>query len=243
MKKTVIFAAALLIQVFVKAQADSARVLNRDTATAVNFSDDWAQLYKYKKENAALPPGKPKSRIVFLGSSIFEFWSQRLPAYFEQHPDYINRGIGGQISGQLLVRFQQDVIALNPKAVIILAGSNDIAGDHGHVTNETILNNVRSMVELARLHDIIPVICMYLPVGQYPWRKELNSVPRILSLNSALSLYAKQNDLPVLDYFTPLTDGKNAQRPELTIDGVHPNKAGYELMAKATDAVLSKLLR
>lgn len=212
-----------------------------DSILKLDFSDDWAQLRKYQHENATLPATDTGARVVFLGSSIFEFWKERMPAYFEQHPHYIDRGISGQISGQLLIRFQQDVIALHPKAVVILAGSNDLGGGHGHVTNETILNNVRSMVELARVHHIKPVICLYLPIGRYPWRTELASVQLIRSLNEALGAYAKQNSIPVLDYFTPLSDGNGAQRPEWTIDGVHPNRAGYEVMAKVTDEVLNAL--
>lgn len=209
-------------------------------AAKADYSDDWAQLYKYSAANSTLPEND-STRIVFLGSSIFELWSERMPAFFDRHPNYINRGISGQISGQLLIRFRQDVIALHPKAVVILAGSNDISGDRGHVSDETILNNLRSMVDLAKLHHIIPVITLYVPVGQYPWRKELQAVPRIGSLNEALAAFAKENNLPVIDYYTPLADSNGAQRAELTVDGVHPNKAGYELMAKATDAVLSGL--
>ncbi|RYY59055.1 MAG: acylhydrolase [Chitinophagaceae bacterium] len=244
MKQLIVTLAVVLIHLSVLGQtgkSDSASVSKPDPAQKTDYSDDWAQLRKYQQANRTLPAGDTNSRVVFLGSSIFEFWSERMPAYFQQHPNYINRGISGQISGQLLIRFQQDVIALHPKAVIILAGSNDISGDRGHVTDETILNNVRSMVELARLHHIIPVICLYVPVGEYPWRKEIQAIPRIKSLNENLAAFAKENKLPVLDYFSPLVDEHNAQKAELTIDGVHPNKAGYEKMAKATDAVLSGL--
>ncbi|RYY56044.1 MAG: acylhydrolase [Chitinophagaceae bacterium] len=235
MKYILIAVLSLFIAGSLNAQANRA-----DTLAKIDYSDDWAMVSKYQKANAALPAAGP-NRVVFLGSSIFELWSERMPAFFEKHPEYINRGISGQVSGQLLIRFRQDVIALHPKAVVILAGSNDISGDRGHVTDETILNNVRSMVELAKLHHIIPVISLYVPVGQYPWRKELQAVPRIKSLNDALAAFAKENKLPVIDYFTPLADANRAQKPELTVDGVHPNKAGYELMAQATDAVLSNL--
>ena len=244
MKQTLIVLFAFFIQTGVNAQTghgDSIRATRPDSAIKVDFSDDWAQLHKYRDANMALPAGDTNSRIVFLGSSIFEFWSERMPEYFKQHPNYVNRGISGQISGQLLIRFQQDVIALHPKVVVILAGSNDISGDKGHVTDETILNNVRSMVELARLHHITPVICLYLPIGQYPWRKEVQAVPRIKSLNESLTRFASQNNLAVIDYFSPLADSNNAQKAELTIDGVHPNKAGYEIMARVTDVAIKKL--
>jgi len=135
------------------------------------------------------------------------------------------------------------VINLHPKAVIILAGSNDLAGNAGHVTYESIMNNIKSMVELARVHNIKVILCDYLPINQYPWRKDVNAVEQIDSLNKAIDKYAKENKLPVLDYFTPLKDDKNGQKPEQTVDGVHPNKAGYEIMAKVTEAAIRKVLK
>ncbi|MGA9650217.1 GDSL-type esterase/lipase family protein, partial [Pedobacter sp.] len=141
--------------------------------TKEDFSDDWAALSKYKKENELVGlPKKGEKRVVFLGSSIFEFWKQKDPAYFNNNA-YLDRGISGQISPQLLIRFRQDVINLKPKAVIILAGSNDLAGNKGHVSNETILNNIKSMAELAKKNHIKVILCKYLPVYEYPWNKSL----------------------------------------------------------------------
>jgi lysophospholipase L1-like esterase len=232
---------ALLLTASVYAQSDTT---TKAPVVKEDFSDDWADLRHYQAENKNLPaPAADEKRVIFLGSSIFEFWKTRMPEYFTTHKNYLDRGISGQISPQLLIRFQQDVIALKPKAVIILAGSNDIAGTRGHVTNERILDNIRSMVELAQAHHIKPIICAYLPVYEYPWRKGFEAAGKIISLNKAIKTYVAQNKLTLLDYFTPLADDRNGQKAELTIDGVHPNAAGYKIMAKVTDEVIEKALK
>ncbi len=146
--------------------------LNSDKLSAPDkkedFSDDWANLAKYQQENKDLPaPPQGENRVVFLGSSIFERWKVLSPEFFKDKP-YINRGISGQISPQLLIRFRQDVINLKPKVVVILAGSNDIAANTGHTTYESIMNNIISMAELARSNKITVVLCKYLPVSLYP---------------------------------------------------------------------------
>lgn len=209
-----------------------------------DFRDDWADLRHYAKENESLPAAKPgEKRVVFLGSSIFEFWKTRMPEYFETHKNYIDRGISGQLSPQLLIRFRQDVINLKPKAVIILAGSNDLAGSTGHVTIESIMNNIRSMVELAQSNNIKPILCAYLPVYEYPWRKGYPAAENIMALNKVIKAYATQKKLVLLDYFTPLKDEKNGQKAELTTDGVHPNRKGYEVMARVTDEAIKTALK
>lgn len=207
-----------------------------------DLSDDWAALSKYKKENAALPAlAAGEKRVVFLGSSTFEYWKQKNPKYFSNH-SYIDRGISGQISPQLLVRFRQDVIELKPAAVIILAGSNDIAGNKGHVTNEGIMEHIKSMSELARLHDIKVILCKYLPIYEYPWNKSVKPAEKIVDLNNRIEAYAKENHFTVLDYWTPLVDKRKGQRAGLTVDGVHPNLAGYKIMEAATDEAIRKTL-
>lgn len=208
-----------------------------------NFADDWAALTKYQKENELLPlPKRKEKRVIFLGSSIFEFWKQKDPEYFSRNT-YVDRGISGQISPQLLIRFRQDVINLKPKAVIILAGSNDISGNTGHVTNEKIMNNIKSMAELARLHHIKVILCKYLPVYEYPWNKSIKPAEIIVSLNEMIAAYAKEKNYTVLDYWTPLVDDRKGQRPELTVDGVHPNLAGYKIMEVVTDEAVKKALK
>jgi lysophospholipase L1-like esterase len=212
-------------------------------AVKEDFSDDWAALSKYKKENEQIGlPKKGEKRVVFLGSSIFEFWKQKDPEYFNKNA-YIDRGISGQISPQLLIRFRQDVINLKPKAVIILAGSNDLAGNKGHVSNETILNNIKNMVELAKKNHIKVILCKYLPVYEYPWNKNLKQVPeQIILLNKEIVAYAEENNFTILDYFSPLVDDRNGQKAEYTTDGVHPNLAGYKVMEIVTDAAIKKTI-
>lgn len=209
-----------------------------------DFKDDWADLRHYENENKTLPASTPADkRVVFLGSSIFEFWKQKVPQYFADHKNYIDRGISGQISPQLLIRFRQDVIDLHAKAVIILAGSNDIAGTTGHVTNGRILDNIKSMAELAKANHIKVILCAYLPVYDYPWRKGLEPAGKIIALNKLIKAYAAANQLTLLDYFTPFADSRNGQKAELTTDGVHPNIAGYRIMAKITDEAIAKTLK
>ncbi|MBB5397219.1 GDSL-type esterase/lipase family protein [Mucilaginibacter sp. AK015] len=228
--------------VFAQQKADSSN--KAAIPVPEDFRDDWANLRHYEAENKTLGnPAPGEKRVVFLGSSVFEFWRTRLPEYFAAHKNYIDRGISGQIAPQLLLRFQQDVIALKPKAVIILAGSNDIAGTTGHVTNERILNDIKSMVELCQVHKITPILCAYVPINEYPWRKGLEPAEKIISLNKAITAYAAQNKLILLDYYTPLVDDKKGTRPDLTLDGVHPNAAGYRIMAKVTDEAIAKALK
>ena len=208
-----------------------------------NFADDWARLTKYQNENDSIgAPKKGDKRVIFLGSSIFEFWKQKDPEYFEGKA-YLDRGISGQISPQLLIRFRQDVIDLKPKVVIILAGSNDISGNTGHVTNEKIMKNIQSMAELAKLHHIKVVLCKYLPINEYPWAKHIRPADQIIALNDMIEAYARKKHHTVLDYWTPLADDQKGQRKELTVDGVHPNLEGYKIMEQVTEKVLDKVLR
>ncbi len=252
MKLSLLFVVPLLLSVSAQAQepiknAENVATVraskeNTTTVVAEDFKDDWAALSHYRKENAALaPPKAGENRVVFLGSSIFEFWKTTVPEFFEGKP-YLDRGISGQISPQLLIRFRQDVISLKPKAVIILAGSNDIAGNTGHVTNESIMNNIATMAELARLHHIKVILCEYLPVNEFPWHKGLEPAPKIISLNKLIKAYALANNFTLLDYFSPLVDEHNGQKAEFTKDGVHPNKEGYKIMAGVTEAAIKKAL-
>lgn len=207
-----------------------------------DFSDDWAALTKYRQANKALlPPGHRENRVVFLGSSIFERWKDASPDYFKDNP-YINRGISGQISPQLLIRFRQDVINLKPKAVVILAGSNDIAGNTGHTTYESIMDNIISMAELASASKIKVILCKYLPVYDYPWRKGIEPAQKIIALNKLIEAYAIKNNIVLLDYFTPFVNAENGQKKELTTDGVHPNLAGYKIMESVTDKAISRAI-
>jgi len=204
--------------------------------------NDWADLSKYREANATLSvPAKGEYRVVFLGSSIIEFWKDLDPDYFSKN-FYIDRGISGQVSPQLLIRFQQDVINLHPHAVIILAGSNDLSKDTSHISYVRIMDNIKSMVELAKYNHIKVLLCTYVPIGDYPWRKGLHPASKIMKLNKMISDYAKKESLTVLDYFTPLVNKNNGQKANLTKDGVHPNLQGYRLLEKVTDSVVHEVL-
>jgi lysophospholipase L1-like esterase len=225
------------------AQTDTSNHGRTPDSIKEDFKDDWADLHHYQSRNKLLGlPIKGDKRVVFLGSSIFERWTDVAPQFFS-NKNYINRGISGQISPQLLIRFRQDVIDLKPKAVVILAGSNDIAGSTGHVTNASIMDNIKSMAELAKVNGIKVIICAYLPVYEYPWRKGLQPAEKIIALNKEITAYASKQGLTLLDYFTPLVDERNGQKANLTLDGVHPNAAGYSIMARITEKAIAKALR
>ena len=203
--------------------------------------DDYGELCRYREANAALPLPEPGGdRIVFFGDSITEGWN--LGAYFPGK-DYINRGIGGQTTPQMLIRFRPDVIDLAPKVVVILAGTNDIAGNTGPSTPEMIEGNLSSMVELARANGIRPVLCSVLPAYDYPWRPGLQPAEKIVALNAWMKSYAAAHHVVYLDYWTPMADERRGLRSELTLDGVHPNEAGYQVMAPLAERAIAQALR
>ena len=208
------------------------------------FTDDYGQLTRYRGANLELKPSAPgENRVVFFGDSITDIW--KLDQYFPGKP-YINRGIGGQTTPQMLVRFRQDVIALSPKIVVILAGTNDIAGNTGPMRNEDIQANLASMAELARLHEIRVVLASILPVHNYtPKSQEFfaqRPPARILELNKWLTDYAARNNITFLDYFSALIDEKGLLKRDLAEDGLHPNDAGYKVMVPLAEAAIKKNL-
>ncbi|MGE0590515.1 MAG: SGNH/GDSL hydrolase family protein [Cyclobacteriaceae bacterium] len=210
----------------------------------VTFGQDWPNLSKFKEANDTLgAPAKGENRVVFMGNSITEGWKDHHPEFFA-NKSFINRGIGGQTTPQMLIRFRQDVVNLKPGVVVILAGTNDIAGNTGPSTLDMIYDNIVSMAEIAQANGIKVIISSVLPAFDYPWRPGLDPATKIPALNKMLSGYATENGLTYLDYFSAMTDGNNGLRKELTYDGVHPNRAGYEVMAslalKAIDQVLSR---
>lgn len=205
-------------------------------------AQDWANLGKYQKANSELETPKPdESRVVFMGNSITEGWSQASPDFFEENP-YINRGIGGQTTPQMLLRFRQDVIDLNPKIVVILAGTNDIAGNTGPMTLEEICGNTQSMVDLAKANGIVPVVCSVLPAFDYPWRPGLEPNIKIPKLNTLLQQMAKSQNVPYLDYFSAMADKRNGLPKELSYDEVHLTEAGYKELEKLVSVELVKHL-
>jgi lysophospholipase L1-like esterase len=204
------------------------------------YTDDFAQLARYREANAALPPPAPgESRVVFLGDSITDYW--KLPDNFPGKP-YINRGIDGQTTPEMLVRFRQDVIDLHPKVVVILAGTNDLAGVTGPTRNEDIEANFASMADLARAHRIQVVFASLLPVHHYtPDAEEsfaLRPRARILALNTWLKNYCAKNHLIYLDYFSALVDNQGMLKRALSDDGLHPTNAGYKIMAPLAEKAI-----
>lgn len=210
--------------------------------TGKSNAQDWANLNRFKNENAQLaPPAPGEQRVVFMGNSITEGWANACPDFFAGKP-YINRAIGGQTTPQMLVRFRADVVALRPSVVVILAGTNDIAGNTGPSTVGMIADNIKSMAEIARANDIEVVISSVLPVFDYPWKPGLNPSGKIIELNQILKTYADEHGLVYLDYFTAMVDERNGMKPEFAPDGVHPNEAGYRVMAPLAEAAIAKAL-
>ena len=204
------------------------------------FTDDYGQLARYREANAALAaPAAGENRVVFFGDSITDIW--HLDQYFPGKP-YINRGIGGQTTPQMLVRFRQDVIDLHPKVVVVLAGTNDIAGNTGPMRNEDIEANYKSMAELARANGIRIVFSSVLPVHNYTEKSKdffaQRQTARILALNEWLKKYCAENKIVYLDYFSALVDDKGLLKKDLADDGLHPNDAGYKAMADSIDLSL-----
>lgn len=192
---------------------------------------DWPNLNKYKKDNQQfISDPNSTNKVVFFGDSITEFWSREAPAYFQKN-QYINRGISGQTTPQMLIRFRADVIALKPQIVVILAGVNDIAGNTGHATLEMITNNIFSMIDLAKAHHIKVILCSVLPAADFPWNPNQNPTAKIITLNSLLLQYADENQISFVDYHHAMVDDYNGLPLAYSADGVHPNKAGYEMMA------------
>ena len=195
---------------------------------------DWAHLKKYEQSNSELKKINEPDRIVFIGNSITEGWSNFDKDFFINNP-FVNRGIGGQTTPQMLIRFKPDVVNLNPKAVVILAGINDIAGNTGPVTIENIAENIISMAEIAKANEIKVFICSTLPAIDFPWSPGMEPGPKVIKLNSILKNYCDSNNIPYVDYFSAMSDEKGGLKvPEYTTadDLVHPNLAGYKVMEK-----------
>jgi lysophospholipase L1-like esterase len=208
------------------------------------YTDDFGQLARYREANAALaPPAAGESRVVFLGDSITDYW--KLPDYFPGKP-YINRGIDGQTTPEMLVRFRQDVIDVHPKVLVVLAGTNDIAGVTGRTSNENIEANYASMAELARAHRIRVVFASILPVHNYTHDAEesfaLRPRERILALNKWLKDYCAKNGFVYLDYFSALVDDRGMLKRTLADDGLHPTDTGYKIMASLAEKAIQKAL-
>ena len=204
--------------------------------------EDWPQLGRYKEANAALGPvGMGVDRVVFFGDSITDGWVKNGGTFFPGKP-YVNRGISGQTTAQMVVRFRQDVINLHPSVVVILAGTNDVAGNTGPMTPQMSEDNFRSMVDLAKSNGIRVIISSILPAGDFPWHKGLQPAPKIRVLNNWLSGFCVTHSLTYLDYYTAMADEDGAMKPGLSSDGVHPNAKGYAIMEPLAQAAIDKTL-
>ena len=201
---------------------------------------DWAHLKKFEKDNERLKKINDPNRVVFMGNSITEGWSNFDKDFFIENP-FVNRGISGQTTPQMLVRFKPDVVNLNPKAVVILAGINDIAGNTGPISLKNTAENIISMAEIAKANNIKVYICSTLPAIDFPWSPGLEPGPKVIKLNTILKDYCIKNNITYVDYFSSMADDEGGLKvPEYTTadDLVHPNLAGYKVMEKI---ILSEL--
>jgi lysophospholipase L1-like esterase len=222
---------------------DSPDVMKRRLERMERSLVDWPQLNRYRDANAKVPPpAKNENRVAFMGDSITEGW--KLAEYFPDRP-YINRGISGQTTPQMLIRFRPDIIALKPKVVVILAGTNDIAGNTGPMTLEMIENNYASMAELARANGIKVVFASVLPIHDYGKTKQSERRPpeQILKLNQWLKNYCAANGHVYLDYYSKMVDEKDMLKADLANDGLHPNAEGYRMMVPMADAAIQQALK
>jgi lysophospholipase L1-like esterase len=234
---TLLFCAAAFAQT--DASDDVAKLkaqIDRDHKTL----QDWPALSRYAADNAKLTA---PATVVFMGDSITDAWIKRSPKFFADNPGYVDRGISGQTTPQMLIRFRPDVIALKPKVVVILAGTNDIAGNTGPMTLDMIEDNFRSMVELAQANNIKVVLSSVMPVCDYIRPQTERRPPaQIIALNEWLKDYAAKNKLVYLDYYTPMLDDQKMFKKEITYDGLHPNEAGYAIMEPLAEKAIATAL-
>jgi lysophospholipase L1-like esterase len=200
---------------------------------------DWASFGRYEKANAQVttPP-----KAVFLGNSITDMWWGVDSAFFKNN-NYLDRGISSQTTAEMLVRFRADVINLKPKAVVILAGTNDIAQNIGYISLENIFGNIVSMAELAKSNNILPVLCSILPVYDYRWRPGLEPAGKIIQINTWIKEYAEKNGCVYVDYHSALKDERDGLPQAYSFDGVHVNQAGYRIMEEIVHDAITKALK
>jgi lysophospholipase L1-like esterase len=200
---------------------------------------DWARFGRYEKANTLVstPP-----KVVFMGNSITDMW-WGVDSMFFKNNNYLDRGIGGQTTAEMLVRFRTDVINLKPKSVVILAGTNDIAQNIGFISQENIFGNIVSMAELAKQNNILPILCSILPVYDYQWRPGLEPAGKIIQLNAWMKEYAEKNGCIYVDYHSVLKDERNGLPEKYSRDGVHVNREGYKIMEDIIHATIEKSVK
>ena len=206
------------------------------------MSQDWPNLKRYREANEQLKQQDKAVTAVFMGNSITQGWYDQHPDFFTEN-NYIGRGISGQTTPQMLIRFTPEVIDLQPKVVVILAGTNDIAGNTGFSSVKMITDNIKAMAQLATANNIKVVLSSILPVYVYPWRPGLEPVAKIAEVNNWLKTYAEQNDHVYLDYFPALANEQKGMKKEYASDGVHPTDAGYKVMEPLVKEAIEKALK
>jgi lysophospholipase L1-like esterase len=209
--------------------------------TVQTVAQDWSGLGRYREDNIKIGMPLPKEkRVVFMGNSITDSWSEVYPDFFYEKP-YINRGISGQTTQQMLIRFRADVINLKPYIVVILAGTNDIAGNAGPSTLEMIEDNIISMVQLAKANKIKVVLCSVLPVLDYPWKPGLEPANKVIALNKLLKEVAHKENVIYVDIYTEMVNEQKGMKEEYSEDGVHPNIVGYKVMGPLVEKAIATL--
>ncbi len=202
-------------------------------------AQDWPNLSRYQAANQRLKDSTVK--VVYMGNSITEAWAQMSPDFFADNK-YVNRGISGQTTPQMLLRFRQDVIALKPKVVVLLCGINDIAGNTGPSTLEMIEGNIMSMAELAKANKIKMILCSVLPANHFKWKPALQPADSVIALNKWISAYTHSHHLEYVDYYSQMVDTEKGLKAAYTYDGVHPTINGYKIMQPLVKAAISKIL-
>ncbi len=212
------------------------------TTTKAQQHQDWPNLAQFQEANASVEaPTENEDRVVFMGNSITIGWINSRPEFFEGKP-WLNRGISGQTTPQMLVRFRQDVIALKPKVVVLLAGTNDIAGNTGPSTLEMIMDNIKGMAEIAHANGIKVVLSSTLPAYDYPWKPGLEPAPKIIALNKMIKAYCEVTGHVYLDYFSAMVDDRGGLPKKYAADEVHPTKEGYAVMEPLVEVAIAEAL-
>jgi lysophospholipase L1-like esterase len=213
------------------------------TVSATAQNRDWPNIKKYEQANSNMPaPAKGEKRVVYMGDSITDFWIGNDSTFFAGKP-YYDRGISGQTTGQMLVRFREDVINLKPAVVVILAGINDIAENNGPSKLEDVMGNLISMAELARANKIKVVLASVMPAAAFPWKQTIDPKPKVQALNEMIKDYSAKNNFIYLDYFTAMADSNRGLPKNLSKDGVHPNLEGYKMMEPLAEAAIAAAIK
>ena len=206
------------------------------------MKQDWPNLKKYREANKEIAEKETEIPVVFMGNSITEGWVNTHPDFFKDN-HYAGRGISGQTTPQMLIRFMPDVVDLHPKAVVILAGTNDIAGNTGFSSVKMIEDNLQAMAQLARANNIKVILCSILPAAEYPWRKSIKSIDKIAEVNAWIKEFAAKNNYTYVDFFSEMVNDQNGMKADLTLDGVHPNSEGYSVMEPIIKSAIEKTLQ